>query len=227
MGWIFSPVSADSLLHYQTGCCPKLTWKSNLSASQFSSIECSTECCQSPQYGMTCKHSQRKSCKISTLFMEASPARILALRAMVVAWQESEAGFFSRSCGWPKKSSPRSYSWKTCQQFEHGDLNKLSGNWPMQAMIVAGVVYPLRKSEHYTKETDGSCSPIFPTPTARDWKSCSKGKKKNARPLSEHIDGPLNPTWVEWLMGYPQGSTESKLWEMRLYQRKSKKHLNI
>jgi DNA (cytosine-5)-methyltransferase 1 len=28
--------------------------------------------------------------------------------------------------------------------------------------------------------------------------------------LSMTVDGPLNPTWVEWLMGFPMGWTETK-----------------
>lgn len=48
----------------------------------------------------------------------------------------------------------------------------------------------------------------WPTPTARDWKSGASNKHGvNARPLNEVVylltPGPLNPTWVEWLMGFP------------------------
>lgn len=52
----------------------------------------------------------------------------------------------------------------------------------------------------------------WPTPLARDWKSGSKATKQNSRPLSEEVGGALNPEWVEWLMGWPIGHTESKLW---------------
>jgi hypothetical protein len=34
--------------------------------------------------------------------------------------------------------------------------------------------------------------------------------------------GTLNPTWVEWLMGYPAGYTDLKHWEI-LSSRKSRK----
>ncbi len=47
---------------------------------------------------------------------------------------------------------------------------------------------------------------LFATPTSRDWKSGKASQAthdKNSRPLSEQIGGSLNPTWVEWLMGYP------------------------
>ena len=55
----------------------------------------------------------------------------------------------------------------------------------------------------------------LPTPTARDWKSgkvSAATHAKNSRPLSEQIGGQLNPTWVEWLMGWPLGFTVLKHW---------------
>ena len=51
----------------------------------------------------------------------------------------------------------------------------------------------------------------FATPTARDWRSGKASKEtmeRNSRPLSEQIGGSLNPTWVEWLMGWPLGWTD-------------------
>ena len=51
---------------------------------------------------------------------------------------------------------------------------------------------------------------MWPTPTTSDWKSGSKGTQGNSRPLSEEVGGSLNPTWVEWLMGFPLGWTALK-----------------
>ena len=53
---------------------------------------------------------------------------------------------------------------------------------------------------------------MLPTPTSRDWKDAGpnvnyeKAKKKGR--LAGHSGGSLNPTWVEWLMGYPKGWTD-------------------
>ena len=53
---------------------------------------------------------------------------------------------------------------------------------------------------------------LVPTPTARDHKDTGvntnyeKAKKKGR--LAGHTGGSLNPTWVEWLMGYPSGWTD-------------------
>ena len=53
---------------------------------------------------------------------------------------------------------------------------------------------------------------IFPTPCARDWKSGTGAQERpgHALPLSSAIGGQLNPTWVEWLIGWPLGWTDSK-----------------
>jgi hypothetical protein len=50
---------------------------------------------------------------------------------------------------------------------------------------------------------------MYPTPAARDWKS-GKGRKENGHSpqLPEVIGGQLNPPWVEWLMGFPEGWTD-------------------
>ncbi len=48
-----------------------------------------------------------------------------------------------------------------------------------------------------------ACS-VWPTPTHRDG-TRGAGYDKPGRPLSERVGGPLNPTWVEWLMGFPDG----------------------
>ena len=55
---------------------------------------------------------------------------------------------------------------------------------------------------------------LFPTPSARDWKSSNASSKtmaRNARPLNETVTqgqgGSLNADWVELLMGFPPGWT--------------------
>ena len=62
----------------------------------------------------------------------------------------------------------------------------------------------------------------WPTPTSRDWKdgkrstamkvpeSCLLGRAVHYRTIeSQEGSGSLNPTWVEWLMGFPLGWTDS------------------
>jgi len=61
----------------------------------------------------------------------------------------------------------------------------------------------------------------WPTPTARDWKD---GRSIGSAPKNGLLgrvvdpspeDGSLNPTWVEWLMGFPIGWTDLRPSETR------------
>jgi len=49
----------------------------------------------------------------------------------------------------------------------------------------------------------------LPTPAARDYRSPNKNGNM-ADQLPNVVGGQLNPTWVEWLMGWPLGWTELK-----------------
>ena len=62
---------------------------------------------------------------------------------------------------------------------------------------------------------------LLPTPNARDWKDGkTSGNRKSpglgvvAHQLDTQTGGQLNPTWVEWLMGFPLEWTDLKPLEM-------------
>jgi hypothetical protein len=88
-------------------------------------------------------------------------------------------------------------------------------NWPTPTASLGtkgGRVTP-RKSREGGTLIEAVSSRTFATPTARDWRSGKASKatmERNSRPLSEQIGGLLNPTWVEWLMGWPIGWTDLK-----------------
>ena len=50
----------------------------------------------------------------------------------------------------------------------------------------------------------------FPTPTSHNSKECASPSEynRNTPTLATHAGGSLNPTWVEWLMGWPLGWTD-------------------
>jgi hypothetical protein len=73
-----------------------------------------------------------------------------------------------------------------------------------------------KRTPSQEKGTHGKCLSVevhYMTPSARDWKGVSgpnahaiqRGACAN---LCDQVGGVLNPTWVEWLMGYPIGWTE-------------------
>ena len=52
---------------------------------------------------------------------------------------------------------------------------------------------------------------MLATPCARDYRTGQRKRYENkarANNLNDQIGGQLNPTWVEWLMGFPQGWTD-------------------
>lgn len=77
---------------------------------------------------------------------------------------------------------------------------------------------------------------IWSTPRATDWQHCiqadaaKKARTRGFQPnLGEQVaetanGGRLNPTWVEWLMGWPLGATDLNPLEMDKYQQFLQKH---
>ena len=118
------------------------------------------------QSGLISKHLWPRTLQAAVISSQADfPARISVLQGLEKAWEESEVAYFSRSCAWPKKSSPSSYSLKMCQlsllEEEAPWLKRL----PKWGMIVGGVLYPLRALEHYTVVKGGS---YWATPNTMD-----------------------------------------------------------
>jgi hypothetical protein len=108
--------------------------------------------------GMTLQHLTQENWELSTLLSAASHdhAKTSALQEMEQAWKESEADYFSRSCAWPKKSSPNSYSLRTYQLLQlEGDFALLK-KLPKWGIIVDGVLYPLQALEPDIKGNVGS-----------------------------------------------------------------------
>ena len=66
----------------------------------------------------------------------------------------------------------------------------------------------------------------FPTPSASPWRSGtgSKDREGHAPMLPEVIGGQLNPTWVEWLMGWPLGWTDLQPLEMDKFRQWLEQH---
>lgn len=72
----------------------------------------------------------------------------------------------------------------------------------------------------------------FATPTARDSRSGifspaakeARDQQSRGKPLNEQIGGMLNPTWVEWLMGWPLGWTDLRPLEMDKFQKWQQHH---
>jgi hypothetical protein len=77
------------------------------------------------------------------------------------------------------------------------------GLWPTPSATLgshAGLVTPAKGRGGGTL-VEAVSQRMWPTPTVQD-------AENNAPPLNSVIGGALNPTWVEWLMGFPLGWTD-------------------
>jgi hypothetical protein len=69
---------------------------------------------------------------------------------------------------------------------------------------------------HAGDDLPSAVAKMIPTPQANDWKTgqdYSEAERGHTPQLRHLITGQLNPTWVEWLMGFPLGWTDLGLSE--------------
>jgi hypothetical protein len=109
-----------------------------------------------------------------------------------------------------------SSSWKTCPDLFGCTFPASWETWPMRGSMRNGVVSERETLGLPTFARD-SGSIRWPTPTSRDHKDGTKAACQNV-PVncllgravhvgSTDMTGSLNPSWVEWLMGWPIGWT--------------------
>ena len=233
MGWIYFQALVGSACLSEDESGPSLIVKTIDTARAFYCPECDEVSLAKLPYGTMCElSSQWCSRKKSISSTGGSPARTLALREMERAWKASEADFSLRSCDSLKKFDQLTSSLKTSQQSAHADLHASSLNSPLFGMTVDGQLSLPLKLELRTSGKDGS---YLPTPcvkeggynqgggsgrTGKKRPSLSTMASKNLWPTPhanchtgpglKKVGGLLNPTWVEWLMGYPTGHTDLK-----------------
>jgi hypothetical protein len=134
------------------------------------------------------------------------------------------------------KYDPDSSSWKTHQYSLLGDLEPFSETWPRWGIMRNGECWELSTPGLPTSESESGLWPtptrdsaterfgcyaqgglpltaavkMWPTPTAQDAKNNGAPSQhdRNTAPLNAQVGGALNPTWVEWLMGWPLGWTD-------------------
>ena len=152
--------------------------------------------------------------------------------AKTLAWQGGGQGSTKAPAADYGQSTPvllakydhNTSSWRTSQLCLEGGLTAFSETWPRSGMMRSGTAYQLPP---LVRLTDATGSGLWQTPVADDCVNSAKGKynsrgepklsaqvklwatplNRNSVTLATIAGGSLNPTWVEWLMGFPADHT--------------------
>nr|WP_288064084.1 hypothetical protein [Herbaspirillum sp.] len=142
---------------------------------------------------------------------------------------------------WKDKATPAGRLLFQLAPLAHRTDGIASGLWPTPTVQDSNKATKRWREDFQNNLTAAVFNPekMLPTPTSRDWKGGYKTKsltRKDGKSRAndslenaamggvgtEMFSGQLNPAWVEWLMGFPEGWTDLKPSEMPL-SRKSPK----
>lgn len=155
---------------------------------------------------------------------------------LILRLRLSERGTDDQGC-----SSSASQMWPTPTAGQCGMTAVTSGRPPEKSthlgaqVLIRSGLWPTPRANEY-KDTLQSVPPsrqkdpgkcnltqrvamerMFATPCARDYRTGQRKRYENparANNINDQVGGQLNPTWVEWLMGFPQGWTDLNASEM-------------
>lgn len=204
MAWIYLAESEECRLHSSGGLDRSLIVKSNPIVKQSCFRGWPNQFYRMHQSGMTYERLEKNGFLTHfplRSFTGAFHVKTSALQEMEKAWKDSEAGYFSRSCAWPKKSSQNSYSLKMSRQSQVEEDFESLKKLPRWGMIVDGVLYPLRPLERYTLGKGGS---YWATPKSRDYneEGLKSGMKRKNPSLPTVVKMWPTPTAVQVMESY-------------------------
>lgn len=176
-------------------------------------------------FGLTCAVlTEDCGAGLLTSFLEAFPVRISARQEGASEFLASDQGCGRNSPGLFAKYDLATSSWKTVQCSLLEDSMLFSGTWPRWGFMLAGECL-VRDMPTLLISENGSG--WLPTPTASNTKGvhmrgADKGKARPPRTYGCH--GPLNPPFLEWLMGWPIGWTSLEPLEMDRFREWRQQH---
>jgi hypothetical protein len=139
--------------------------------------------------------------------------------------------------GEPAKQGERAYNPKTGKHVQI-TLDRATQMWPTPraSAAMSEDVANIAKRGTDRGRLEERIVKMMPTPTRRDYKDSGKAVINSTRDsllgvrvAKENTEqwvkggGALNPTWVEWLMGYPEEYTVLKDWAILSSRKSSKK----
>lgn len=240
MAWIYFQEAEDSPKDCTAGSGRSLTVRSSPALNACSCPAWPEANYMLPPFGMMCG----RCAGVCSPRWTSSPgvflARTSVLSAIERGWAEGRAGLCLNSSASLANADHKSSSWKTSQISLFGGLTAYSWDSMRWGMMHGGQLFqPQRlaprscESEHGlwptltvhgnhnapkegTARGTGLSTAVkrWAAPTAKNAPRSEKFRTGRTPMLAEELDGPLNPTWTEWLMGWPIGSTVCESWVM-------------
>jgi hypothetical protein len=93
---------------------------------------------------------------------------------------------------------------------------------PRASAAMSENIENIKKRDKDNSRLEEKVAKLWSTPVQDDVHHRKQKYSQGGTALSTQAGGSLNPSWVEWLMGYPGGYTDLKHWEI-LSSRKSSK----
>ena len=166
------------------------------------------------RYGMTFKPlTDILGEELLTLYLAGFHAKTFQLQEMVMDLMESEAECGEKWQGLLAKYDQDLHLWRTVQCSLLEDLNESLQTLPQWGMTVGGELYLLPTLVQTIDAKESGFTHVWGTPKAQDSRHAlrDRGKGNLGEQVSGlHNGGKLNPTWTEWLMGWPLGWTDLK-----------------
>lgn len=170
---------------------------------------------RSPFGTMFVPSTERRGAELLTWFLAGFRAKTSARPARE---QDSTANVPAFGGKWPASSAKydrASRLWRTAQCSLFGGLAEFSETWPRWGLMLDGEFWELPTLARPISESE---SGFWPTPTAVTatggaalckWGGTGARAKLRKMVTPKELNGPLNPEWVSWLMGWPKGWSSS------------------
>ena len=228
MSWLFSQALAEEYLAANSlDGEQSAPLNGNPTQQAYCAPDKMTDFSRLSRFGMTYKPlTETRGEELLTLYREVFHAKTSAQQEKAQELTENAAGCGEKWHASFVKYDPDTSLWKTHQCSLAGDLEEFLEIWPQWGLMRNGECWEQRTLEQTIRGTEYGL--LLPTPDTvnRDNKKVlfdRNAVSQSGRSLATYArtfpnqsmekinnGGQLNPTWVEWLMGWPLGWTDLK-----------------
>ena len=235
MSWLFSQaLVAEYLEATYLGGEQSAQWSETATPQAYCSPDKMTNVSRLSRFGMTfAPLTDDRGAELLTWFREGFLARTSASQEKEPELTESVPVFGLKCLGLLARFDRDSCSWKTPQLSLLGGGSESLQTLPRWGIAADGELWELAMSERPIGEnesgfwlTPSANEDAAGTPNGKMQKMLGNDPRIRGTTPEEWARGTLNPTWVEWLMGWPLGWTDLKPLEMDRFQQWQQQHLN-